>query len=156
MQEVARDGDRWPELSAAKLLTLHYPAGWSVANKSESENSYLADISPDDRDVPAHLSLSVNATDFTGDPLDFALQQFGDQPNATIWGAVSYGQMPGIRVLINQEGARVDLVYLFVGRYRVGLSLTAGYSVSDTGEQAQRMTAIFEAVLRSIVITAGD
>ncbi len=60
--------------------------------------------------------------------------------------------MPGVRVLVDQEGARVDVVYLFAHGLRIGVSLSAGYSTTDTGAQEQRMTALYEAVLRSISV----
>ena len=64
-----------------------------------------------------------------------------------------YGQIHGVRVLVNQEGARVDVVYLFARGLRIGVSMTSGYSTGNTGPQEQRITALFDGVLRSITLS---
>ncbi len=153
--EVSGQSMNWPALSTVKGLSLRYPSGWSVADENKNGSSYVSDIAPNDPDVPAKISISIQASSLQGAPIDFAHQQFDKKSNATIWGAVEYGQIQGVRVLVNQEGARVDVVYLFARGMQIGVSLSAGYSVNDTGPQEQVMTAVFEAVLRSISLDAA-
>ncbi len=154
-QEVASESASWPSLSTVSNLSLRYPVGWSVVDENRSGSSYLADITPNDPDVPAKLSVSIGKSDFEGNPIDFAHSQFDNKSSATIWGEVEYDQIKGVRILVNQEGARVDVVYFFARGLRIAVSLSAGYSITDTGAQEQRMTALFEAVLRSISFTAA-
>ncbi len=154
-QEATSQSASWPSLSTVSNLTLRYPVGWSVADENRSGSSYFADITPNDPDVPAKLSVSIEKSDFQGNPIDFAHSQFDNKSSATIWGEVEYDQIKGVRILVNQEGARVDVVYLFARGRRIAVSLSAGYSITDTGAQEQRMTALFEAVLRSISFTAA-
>jgi hypothetical protein len=149
-QDVTSRSSDWPSATTVKGLVLRYPTGWSVADENRNGDSYFADITPNDPDVPARVSISIQPTGFSGEPLDFAHQQFDNKSDAVIWGAVEYGQIPGVRVLVNQEGARNDVVYLFARGLRIGISLSAGYSVSDTGPQEQRVTALFDAMLRSV------
>lgn len=149
-QSVATNSVEWPLLIAGNELSLRYPNDWSVAEQTQDGSSFRADIAPHDPDVPVKISISIQPTDFNGRPLEFAHRQFDNASNAVIWGTVEYGQINGVRVLVNQEGARVDVVYLFADQLQIGVSLTAGYSVSDTGPQEQRATALYEAVLRSI------
>ncbi|MGA7671460.1 MAG: serine protease [Nitrolancea sp.] len=149
-QEVVGESDEWPVLKTIDGLSFRYPTGWSVANENRGNGSYLADVAPNDPDVPAQISISIESTDYTGTPIDFAHDQFDEESSATIWGEVQYGHMPGARVMLSQEGGRVDVVYLFAHDLRIGIRLSAGYSVNDTSPQAEQITALFDAVLRSV------
>lgn len=140
----------WPVLDAAGALTLRYPEGWSIAQASGGERDYRAEIVPNDPDVPLRLSVSIEGAANPGDPLGFARAEFGERRDATIWGTVEYGGMPGVRVILNQEGARVDVVYLFHDNRRIALSLTSGYGPGVDDPRSDRAEALFEAVLRSI------
>ncbi len=146
----------WPELVAGPSVTLRYPAGWSVDNQNRDGRTFQAEITPGDPDVPAKLSISIQPSDFQGEPLAYAEKEFGNESNATIWGSVIYGQIHGVRVLVNQEGARVDVVYLFARGLRIGVSMTSGYSTGNTGPQEQRITALFDGVLRSITLSPSE
>lgn len=143
----------WPVLDAAGALTLRYPEGWSVAQASGGDRDYRAEIVPNDPDVPLRLSVAIEGAANPGDPMDFAREEFGERRDATIWGTVEYGGMPGVRVVLNQEGARVDVVYLFHDNRRIALSLTSGYGPGVDDPRADRAEALFEAVLRSIART---
>ncbi len=149
-QDVVGESSDWPVLQTINGMTLRYPSGWSVANESRGGHSYLADITPKDADVPAQISISIQTTDYDGTPIDFAHDQFDGDSSATIWGAVEYGRMQGVRVMLSQEGGRIDVAYFFAHGLRIGVRLSAGYSVTDTGQQAERITALFDAVLRSL------
>ena len=149
-QDVVGESSDWPMLQTMNGMFLRYPSGWSVANENRGGNSYLADIAPKDADVPAQISISIQSTDYDGTPIEFAHNQFDGDSGATIWGAVEYGRMQGVRVMLSQEGGRIDVVYFFAHGLRIGVRLSAGYSVTDTGPQAEQITALFDAVLRSV------
>ncbi|MDI3341203.1 MAG: serine protease [Sphaerobacter sp.] len=150
-EEAAAASAGWPQLDAAGGLFLRYPAGWSVAQAEGTARDYRAEIVPKDPDAPLRLSLTITGKAAPADPLGFARREFGDRGDATIWGTVSYGGLPGVRVVLDQEGARIDVVYLFHDNRQITISLTSGYG-PDADAQAERAAALFEAVLRSITL----
>ncbi len=149
-EQVLGNSATWSVLNAGPDVTLLYPVGWSVDNQNRDGRTFQAEITPGDPDVPARLAISIQPTDFQGEPITYAEKEFGSEANATIWGSVVDGQIHGVRVLVNQEGARVDVVYFFARGLQIGVSMTAGYSITNMGPQEQRITALFEGVLRSI------
>lgn len=151
MADVVADDHVWPVLEVPGGLEVQYPTGWHVLREGGDVDDYRAEIAPDDPDAALTLAISVEPAPAGTDPLAFAAEQFDGRKDAVIWGAVTYAGIPGVRVHLVQEGARVDMVYLFHEGRQIALGLTSGYG-SDNGEQAARATALFEAVLRSIVV----
>ena len=115
-QDVIGESDDWPVLPTMNGMSFRYPTGWYVADQNRGDDSYMANIAPNDPDVPAQISISIQSTDYNGTPLNFAHDQFDGDSSATIWGVVEYGRMQGVRVMLSQEGGRVDVVYLFAQR----------------------------------------
>jgi hypothetical protein len=150
IQQFTGDSADWPVLAVPGLISLRYPTGWSPQTSSADPNSFSAELSPSDPDAALRLAVSVQPSEPPDDPIAFAKQAFGDKKNTAIWGAVSYGGLNGVRVMLNQEGARIDTVYLFGSGRRIAVSMTSGYASDDTLPQAERAAAIFDAVFRSI------
>jgi S1-C subfamily serine protease len=155
VDDVNAQSSGWPTLATPAGLSLRYPSAWSVASRSGAETSFSAEIVPNERDATAGLSLSIQPSRFAGDPLEFATQEFGGRKDAVIWGTIEQSGMRGVLIRLEQEGARVDLAYLFTGQRRIALSLTSAVSMADTGSQAQQATALFNAILNSLAYTGG-
>lgn len=150
VQQLTGESVNWPSLTVPDLLSMHYPSGWSVKTDSADPNSFRAELSPSDPDAALRLAVSIQPSDPPADPIAFATKEFGGKKNAAIWGAVHYGGFNGVRVVLNQEGARIDTVYLFGSGRRVALSMSSGYVSDDTLPQAERAAALYEATLQSI------
>lgn len=151
-QEIAAEGENWPVLLTELGVTLRYPDDWSMVSESGDESSYQGEITPRDPDVPLRLSISIQRLSEPVDPLAFVEREFGDAGNAILWGEVSHAGLPGVRLRMSQEGARVDLVYLFSDSLQIAVNMTSGFGVNDTGPAAQRATALFDALLESIEV----
>jgi S1-C subfamily serine protease len=151
-QRVDGSAENWPVLEAPGILTMRYPTGWAVTESTEDAGSFRAEVAPSDPDAALQLGLSIEPSVSPDDPMAFAEQEFGNTYNAAIWGAVEYAKLPGVRVALNQEGARIDIVYLFDGDRRIAVRLTSGYSSGDVSKQAEQAAALFEAMLKSITL----
>jgi hypothetical protein len=149
-QLLTGESASWPVLNVPDLLSVRYPSGWSVKTDSGDPNAFRAELAPTDPDAALRLAVSIQPSDPPADPIAFAAKEFGDKKNAAIWGAVRYGGFNGVRVVLNQEGARIDTVYLFGAGRRIAFSLSSGYVSDDTRPQAERAAALYEATLQSI------
>lgn len=150
VQQIVQESEAWPIHDAGGGFTLRYPSGWSVVQSSGDARSYQGEIVPNDPDVPLRIGLSIQSSSFKGNPLDFVAQEFGDRKDIRVWGTVTYGGINGVRVILDQEGARVDVVYLFHDNRQIAVSLTSGSGPDAVDPQAQRAELLFEAVVRSI------
>lgn len=150
VQQLSGDSANWPVLTVPDLLSMHYPSGWSAKTDSDDPNAFRAELAPTDPDAALQLAVSIQPSTPPADPIAFAKKEFGDKKNAAIWGTVNYGGFSGVRVILYQEGARIDTVYLFGSGRQIALSMTSGYVSDDTLPQAERAAALYEATLRSI------
>lgn len=150
VQQLTGESTSWPVLTVPDLLAVRYPSGWSVKTDSGDPNAFRAELAPTDPDAALRLAVSIQPSDPPADPIAFATKEFGDKKNAAIWGAVRYGGFGGVRVVLNQEGARIDTVYLFGAGRRIAFSMSSGYVSDDTLPQAERAAALYEATLQSI------
>lgn len=150
LARLTGDSAHWPALTIPGLLSIHYPSDWSAKTDSGDPNDFRAELVPSDPDAALRIAVSVQSSDPLDDPMAFATKEFGDKKDAAIWGAVQYGGFNGVRVVLNQEGARIDTVYLFGSGRQLAFSMTSGYGSDDTLPQAERAAALYEATLRSI------
>ncbi|HEU4792539.1 MAG TPA: serine protease [Nitrolancea sp.] len=149
-QQLTGESVNWPVLTVPGLLSMHYPSGWSAKTDSSDPNAFFAELVPSDPDAALRLAVSIQPSSPPADPIAFANKEFGGKKNAAIWGAVQYGGYSGVRVILDQEGARIDTVYLFGSGRRIAFSMTSGYGSDDTLPQAERAAALYEATLLSI------
>lgn len=150
VRQLTGESATWPVLTVPGLLSMHYPSGWSANTDSSDPNAFFAELVPSDPDAALRLAVSIQPSSPPADPIAFANKEFGGKKNAAIWGAVQYGGYSGVRVLLDQEGARIDTVYLFGSGRRIAFSMTSGYGSDDTLPQAERAAALYEATLLSI------
>ncbi len=156
VNQLSEESPNWPVITVPDILSVRYPSGWSVKTDSSDPNAFRAELAPTDPDAALRLTISIQPSDPPDDPIAFATKEFGDKGNAAIWGAVRYGGFNGVRVVLNQEGARIDTVYLFGAGRRIAFSMSSGYVSDDTLSQAERAAALYEATLQSITPIPPD
>jgi hypothetical protein len=149
MGSAAQD---WPVLEMPDGWLLRYPEGWTLSVQSGDADSFRAELAPGDPDAVLRLSVSTEELDFVGDAQAFAEEHFADRRGATIWGTLTVAERPAVRVLVEQEGALLDIVYVLDGDRLVTFSLTSGYLPGDARAQAEQAYKLFEVVVRCAIV----
>jgi hypothetical protein len=152
IERMASTAQDWPVLQMPDGWLLRYPDGWTLSVQSGDADSLRAELAPGDPDAVLRLSVSTEELDFEGDALAFAEEHFAERRGATIWGALTVAERPAVRVLVEQEGALLDIVYVLDGDRLVTFSLTSGYLPGDAHAQAEQAYKLFEVVVRCAMV----
>jgi hypothetical protein len=153
IEELSTEAMEWPSFETGDGWVIRYPHGWTVIEDSHDSDDFRYELAPEDPDAILRLAISSESLDVDGGPLAFAVKHFGDRRGAAIWGELEVSGYPGVRVVLEQEGALIDIVYVFEHDRLLTFSMTSGYLPGDASVQAEQTYKLFDTVVRFSMTT---
>jgi hypothetical protein len=150
LDDLSTEAARWERMELPGRWEMREPDGWSTNVAAHSEDTYRAELTPGDPDVPLQLAISVEPNQYGTSADDFIEEVFEDRSSARIWSVSQVQGRPLVRVTISEEGALVDLAYVLDEMHLIAVSLRSGYQPREDHVQVDEVRALFETVIDSI------
>jgi hypothetical protein len=140
----------WETIDMPGGWTISRPDGWNINVSADTDDSYRAELTPADPDIPLQFAYSVAQNQHGTDADEFIAEVFEDRSSARIWSVSEAHERPFIRATMSQEGALVDVAYILDETHLVAVSMTSGYQPGSNQTQVDEARALFEAVIASV------
>ena len=150
LEEIRQETRDWDAIELPNRWSVRVPDGWNVSVASEGADSYRAEFTPADPDVPVQLNISVQPNEFGQDADAFIEDQFAGRSSARIWDVSRLQGRALVRVTMMQEGALVDVGYVLDPDHLIAISMTSGYQPESDQDRVDQARAIFAAALGSV------
>jgi hypothetical protein len=156
LAEISDQTREWDTISLPGEWVIARPVGWGLNVTTDDEQSFRAELTSGDPDVPLQLAYSVEPNQYGTEAGEFISQVFEDRSSARIWTVSTLHGQPLIRATISQEGALVDVAYVLGEEHMIAVSLTSGYQPETDQAQVDEARLLFDAVIGTLNRPGGS